>query len=197
MQTAKLQRVGLWVALLATLYLVFQVSDTRREDAAGISEPVRQQPREMIEAAAQAPAPAVLRRQWREEAQGDPFQTMHWYVAPKPERERPPPPQAPPLPFVYFGKMTEDELPYAFLQKGNKVLVVKAGDMLDGLYRVESVSPDSVMLVYLPLNVRQSVAFGAKNRPVDTAAGQVPDLRALMKAEPAEKEEKAEKEQDE
>lgn len=197
MQTAKLQRIGLWVALLATLYLVYNVSESPRDDAVDVSEPLRQHPGAVTERVAQAAPAVVLRRAWREEAQGDPFQTMSWYVAPKLERERPPPPQAPPLPYVYFGKMMEGELPYAFLQKGNKVLVVKAGDMLDGTYRVEKVTPDSVMFVYLPLSVQQSVAFGAKSRPAGIGGDQIPDLRALMKAEPEEQEEKVEKEKDE
>lgn len=198
MQTAKLRRMGLWGGLLLTLYLAFDVSDVLRDNAGEFSEPVRRAPDAIKDTvAANEATPVASRREWREEAHGDPFQTVKWYVAPEPERERSPPPQAPPLPFVYFGKMAEGALPYAFLQKGNKVHVVKAGDTLEGLYRVESISPDAVIFVYLPLSVRQSAVMGAKNSAIETAGDQRREVRAALKAEFAETEEKVEKGQDE
>lgn len=197
MRTAKLQRLGLWGALLATLYLAFSVSELSRDGTSNLSEPARREPSTGKDTVAQATPPVVSRRAWREEAHADPFQTMQWYTVPKPERERPPPPKAPPLPFVYFGKMAEGELPYAFLQKGNKVHVVKEGDMLEGLYRVEKISPDAVVFVYLPLSVRQTAVMGAKNINIEAAGDQAGEARAALKAELADKEEKVEKGQDE
>jgi hypothetical protein len=47
--------------------------------------------------------------------------------------------------------------PTAFLAKGEALHVVKVGDIVDGLYRVDSLSPTQVVVTYLPLNQRQSL----------------------------------------
>lgn len=81
---------------------------------------------------------------------------------------RPPPPpappvtpMAPPLPFRHGG-LLEDGGPLAvFLIEGERVHVLRAGDVLEGRYRVIAVSRARVDLVYLPLNQTQSLAGGA------------------------------------
>lgn len=44
------------------------------------------------------------------------------------------------------------------LSKGDAVFAAKAGDTLDGLYRVESINELEILLNYLPLQLRQSIA---------------------------------------
>jgi hypothetical protein len=40
--------------------------------------------------------------------------------------------------------------------------VVRAGDILDGMYKVEAVTPSMLFLVYLPLNIKQTLMIGGE-----------------------------------
>ena len=98
------------------------------------------------------------------ESKGDAFAALSWLppvVAPAPPAPppKPPAPSAPPLPFTYVGMIeTGAAQPQAFLAKGDALIVVIAGDLLEnGSYRVESLSPQQVVLTYLPLNTRQTL----------------------------------------
>jgi len=98
-----------------------------------------------------------------EEAAADLFEAKSWYVPPPPPKLLPPPPpSAPPLPFVYMGKLIEDGQLTVFLTKQELNYVVKAGDTIDGMYKVEAVSPLIMTLVYLPLNIKQTLMIGGE-----------------------------------
>jgi hypothetical protein len=48
--------------------------------------------------------------------------------------------------------------PQAFLSRGETLLIVSAGDLLENsTYRVESLAPTEVVLTYVPLNMQQSI----------------------------------------
>ena len=49
----------------------------------------------------------------------------------------------------------------ALLAEGERLHIVRVGDVLDGRYRVSAVGRARVDLVYLPLNQTQSLASGA------------------------------------
>jgi hypothetical protein len=90
---------------------------------------------------------------------------VHRWLPPAP----PPPaaPVAPPLPFVFVGMLEKglEQRPQAFLAKGETLLVVGAGDLLDNKsYRIETLSPQEIVMTYLPLDTRQTlpVAGGTK-----------------------------------
>ncbi|MCL4472159.1 MAG: secretion system X translation initiation factor [Sulfuricella sp.] len=105
----------------------------------------------------------LARTSSREEAT-DIFSSKSWYVPPPPPKPAPlPPPAAPPLPFVYLGKMLEDGKSLVFLSKKERNLVVKEGDVIDGTYRVESIHPSAMTLTYMPLNMTQILPIGASN----------------------------------
>ena len=96
---------------------------------------------------------------------GDPFQARSWAPAPDPEetsrpRRPPPPPQAPPLPFAYLGKLVEDATTTVFLARQDRNYVVRAGDTIDGTYRVERIGDDALVVTYLPLKIQQTLPFG-------------------------------------
>lgn len=104
-----------------------------------------------------APAPA-----------GDPFQAQSWNppVESMPRRNLPPPrPEAPPIPFAYMGKMVDDATTIVFLSRQDRNYVVRAGDTIDGTYRVEKVGDDALELVYLPLGARQALPFAPAGAP--------------------------------
>jgi hypothetical protein len=73
-----------------------------------------------------------------------------------------PPPSAPPVPFTYIGRLSEDNRTTVFLSAGERNLVVKPGDVVDNNYRVEEVTDNAVSLTYLPLNVKQTIPTGAQ-----------------------------------
>lgn len=80
---------------------------------------------------------------------------------PPPPPEPTPAPVAPPLPFRYSG-MLEDGGPLAvLLAQREEIRAVRAGDVLDGRYRVTAVSRGRVDFIYLPLNASQSLLTGA------------------------------------
>lgn len=105
---------------------------------------------------------ASLRTPLSLEAANDPFMSSSWLPpAPKVEVSAeppppPPPPTAPPLPFAYLGQLDgQAAKPQVFLSEGDQLLIVAPGDVIDTRYRVESVSDQEIVLVYLPLNQRQ------------------------------------------
>ena len=94
----------------------------------------------------------------------DIFATQTWYVAPPPPPPaKPPPPSAPPLPFSYIGKLEEAGATTVFLTRQGINYSVKQGDQIEGTYRIEQISPQAVVLTYLPLNIRQTLPIGAMN----------------------------------
>jgi len=42
-----------------------------------------------------------------------------------------------------------------YIARGNDLLTVKAGEVIDGVYRVERITEEEIVFVYLPLDVRQ------------------------------------------
>ena len=110
---------------------------------------------------------------------GDPFQSRSWAPAPDPveasrPRRPPPPPQAPPLPFAYLGKLVEDATTTVFLARQDRNYVVRAGDTIDGTYRVERIADDGLVVTYLPLKIQQTLPFsepGGVPAPVAAAPG--------------------------
>lgn len=115
-----------------------------------------------------------LQRSRNEDPTNDPFARQSFKPAPPQRTERPPsapvqmaeppppPPSAPPVPFTYIGRLSEDSRTTVFLASGERNLVVKPGDVIDNNYRVDEVTDKTVQLTYLPLNVKQTVPTGAQ-----------------------------------
>jgi len=93
------------------------------------------------------------------------FAQHSWYVlppapplAPPPP---PPPPTAPPFPYTLIGSFgPEGHPPVFFLAHGDRVIDARVGDRIDGVYQFESAAGGQLVFVYLPLNIRQSLAAG-------------------------------------
>jgi len=86
----------------------------------------------------------------------------HTWVVPvkKPPPPPPPAPSAPPNPFKYLGKQQSGSEIMVFLSEGEKTWVVQENAALGSQYRVESIRPPRLTLVYLPLNIRQDIVIG-------------------------------------
>ncbi len=97
----------------------------------------------------------------------DLFQTRSWHIQPPPPPPLPPPPPpvpvAPAFPYTYLGAYTpEGGKTVFFLTHGDRVVDAHVGDRLDGVYDFESADANQLNFNYLPLNIRQSLASGAK-----------------------------------
>ncbi len=65
-------------------------------------------------------------------------------------------PAAPPLPFQYFGRITENGKTDVFVMRGDELLAVAPGQKL-GEYRVDQVGASSIACAYLPRKARQTL----------------------------------------
>lgn len=82
-------------------------------------------------------------------------------IAPPPPPPAPVAPSAPPMPYKFIGKMDDTSSLKAFLNRGDRVYVVSVGEVLDNTYRVESIKSGQMILIYMPLNVSQTLSIGS------------------------------------
>jgi hypothetical protein len=103
--------------------------------------------------------------------QVDLFATQSWYVAPVVTADQqaaldsaavaPSVPTAPPLPFQFIGKLEDSQQLQVFLQNGERLYVVRAGDVIDETYKIDRISATEMSLVYLPLKFAQTLSVGS------------------------------------
>jgi hypothetical protein len=92
------------------------------------------------------------------------FASNDWTPPPPPRPAAPPPPPpppptAPPLPYSFIGMLEDQVKPTAFLSRDEQLLLVTAGDTLDGTYHVDSISGKEIAFTYLPLKQRQFLSI--------------------------------------
>lgn len=115
-------------------------------------------------AAAPAPADAAPR------PAPELFAAHSWYVPPPPPPPPPPAPPpppppaptAPPIPYEYLGKLADGQTLRVFLVRGDRSYTVTEGDVVDGSYKVKSITDTTMTFVYLPLNITQMLPVGSK-----------------------------------
>lgn len=90
------------------------------------------------------------------------FDSVSWRPPAPPAPPPPPPPKpaAPPFPYTYVGGLLDNNVRTAFFEKGERVIALKAGDTLDGVYRVDQMTDQQMQLTYLPLDQRMTVPLG-------------------------------------
>ena len=168
------RKIALGVALAATLGATVWVGE--QDDAA--PELVAQAaPRPAVEPASRpaprASVPAItragLKREISREPVPDVFAAKSWYVPPPPPKYVPPPPPPPPpapvpppLPFGYLGKLVDHGEITVFVVFKGRNLAVKANEVIDSTYRIDSVDARSMVLTYLPLDMKQTLSLGER-----------------------------------
>jgi hypothetical protein len=113
----------------------------------------------------QTPAPTPARNDVPSRLQrsnANPFAARSWTPPPPVQVVRAVVPKAPPLPFVYMGKMLDGKAVTAFVSMGGQTHLLHGGDTLRE-YRVEAISAKEITFVYLPLNEKQRLSFGSEN----------------------------------
>lgn len=117
-------------------------------------------PAPAVASARPAPEPAIRLAQ----ANVDLFPEQTWYVPPPPPPPPPyvppPPPQAPALPYAYMGRWLEGGETTWYLVRGTLPVSVRAGQVLDGVWRLETVRAGMLDFTYLPLNQTRSLRTG-------------------------------------
>ena len=102
---------------------------------------------------------------------GDLFAAHSWKAAPAPGTVTEQPvivnpvvqtPTAPPLPFQFVGRLDDRSDLQVFLQSGEKIYVVRKGDVIDDNWRIERISDVELSFVYLPLHVSQTLSVGSE-----------------------------------
>jgi hypothetical protein len=104
-----------------------------------------------------------LQRQPMTVGENNPFLAKSWYVAP-PAPAVPPPVKStvPPLPFVFAGKLQEDDgALIIYLVKGEQSFAVKQGETFDNVYKLEGIEDGNLVIQYLPLSVKQLLPIGS------------------------------------
>jgi hypothetical protein len=76
------------------------------------------------------------------------------------QAEVPPLPNVPPMPFTYIGKQQSAGHWEVYLARGDDTLIVRDQMLIDGDYRVDSIAPPNLTLVYLPLKLVQTLDIG-------------------------------------
>jgi hypothetical protein len=94
----------------------------------------------------------------------DAFGVRDWdphLPASAPRAAAPAKPAAPPLPFIYLGRMVEGGKTTVFLERGGGIVVARAEQAIDATYRLDSVGPGRIVFTYLPLKTRQVLSITA------------------------------------
>ena len=176
---------GLALTLAATLWsalspdadeaLALPVAGERRQTLAPADKATRDTPRASSRTSARASPQsteplvatnwaAVERAPWSEPADG---YFAAWAPPPPPPPPKPiavapaPPPEpvAPAFPYQLIGRLVEAHQTQALLAGPTRSLAVKAGDVVDGQWRVEQVTERGLNLVWLPAKLNQTLVF--------------------------------------
>lgn len=145
------------------------------------------------EALVAAPAPsdesksaAVLslpERPTLSEPRGKLFGSQSWQPpAPKITAVAPQTPSAPPMPYRYAGKLVRNGLLQVFLSKGDTAIPITAGEVIDGVYRIEAIGEDRITIIYLPLGLKENIPMSASP---DVAAASSSNPEAVAPANTA------------
>jgi hypothetical protein len=70
-------------------------------------------------------------------------------------------PLTPAMPFTYLGKEQAEGHWEVYLARGDDTLIVREQMVIDGVYRVEAITPPTMKLVYLPQKAVQTLDIGS------------------------------------
>lgn len=165
MTRTQLRRLTLLLALSGSLAATFWVrgEDDAAETAVAVPSRSSDRTTEPAEPPAQTIALDRLGKRVLPDTDADPFRAKSWYVPPPPPPPAPPPkPTAPPLPFQYVGKFEESAggKVVIYLAKGNESFAVSPGDKFDSAYQFEAIERGQMVIVYLPLSIKQRLPVG-------------------------------------
>jgi len=80
---------------------------------------------------------------------------------PSPLKAAPVEPQPPTPPFAAFGRYVDQGTVAVFLQYAGRNIVARPGDRINDQYVLESINERDVTVLYVPLNLRQTLDIGS------------------------------------
>lgn len=171
------RRTWMWAALLATLgataWLSGEAPDegiglARESSDTGVSQRPAASPARVADVVWPPPPSPRASAPWPFDAE----RAQAWVVPPPPPAPPPPrpvpqapvaaasaPPQPPPFPYALIGRVDDGSAVHALLSSPSQTLGVKAQDVIDGQWRVDSVDARGLTLTWLPGGQRKTVAF--------------------------------------
>ena len=168
-----------WIVLLAAVGAAATFAPApQREQAAAPAAPARASS-DLVrgkDAAAPGRFEALPARESLGATRGELFSARSWTppAAPAAAAAGPTvstPPAPPPMPYRVAGQVMHDGSAHIVLARGDAVLVVREGEVLDGGYRVEAIRSDRVTLLYEPLGTRNDLPIvGVEIPPAATAS---------------------------
>ncbi|MYM67702.1 hypothetical protein GTP45_12770 [Pseudoduganella sp. FT55W] len=162
------------LAFAGTVAAIFYPFDDATSDAAYDAAPSLAVAQRAIPTPKSAlPTPVMEARASWIAADANPFESKAWQppqpvaatsrtVQPVIAAEAPPPPPPPPLPFKFIGQMNDGSDLIVYLSSGEQVVVARLGDLLDGGYKVSTISPTNIEFVSASSGLKQSLAIPAK-----------------------------------
>ena len=160
MMKAQLRKLLLVGAVIAVVAMV--AYEPARESAKGaVSE--AQAPAGAMRADA-APVLVVPEKRSLGKASGELFGAPPAPPPPKPVVAAAPAPVvavAPPLPYRFAGRVRKGAEEEFLVSKGELIIPIRPGDVLDDTYRVVAAKADGIELVYLPLGTSERVAVSS------------------------------------
>jgi len=163
------KRIFAWFIVAAAGVVLAQPlvrSDSR--PAAAQPPPEKSSAPERRDQAPQKRFAALPAREPMSASQGELFGPRSWDT-PAPQARKPLKPAAPAMPYRVAGQVTRDGGVRVVLAKADRIYEVREGDTLEDGYRVESIQPDAVTLVYLPLARRERLQVSGAALRLDPA----------------------------
>jgi hypothetical protein len=169
----KSQRVVGWLAFLGVAAALtwgsefFQSTEEGDDTVAVVGSPAKARVSGALPDAPAAGKPAQIKDL---SPAGDLFAARSWKAAPtlavvteQPVNVTPvvQAPSAPPMPFQFVGRLDDRTDLQVFLQNGEKIYVVRKGDVIDETWRIEGISDVELSFVYLPLHLSQTLSVGS------------------------------------
>jgi hypothetical protein len=154
-KVAKKKLIG-WIVLLAAVgaAATFAPAPQREQAAAparGASEA------RGPDAPAQSPLEALPARESFGAKRGELFSARSWTAPAASGATLSPTPGPPPMPYRVAGQVMHDGSAHIVLARGDAVLVVREGEILEGGYRVEAIRSDRVTLLYEAMGTRNDL----------------------------------------
>ncbi len=158
---SRLRNVFLYGALAATLAAVWWSQRLPEEDTV-VENTERVKPAIRFGQPSSSAANEGLKKPVRlTEARLDAFAPRDWTPPPPPPPPKyTPPPLPPPLPYRYLGKLQEQGRLVVFLDNNTRPIPIKGGEVLDGQWRVDEVTPRMVRFTYIPLAQTATLNIG-------------------------------------
>lgn len=149
------------LALVATLVAAFAPEDPSSAPPGKTAVVAPAARRQAAQPVADIPD-IVIRRQTTASPRADPFSPSAWLPAPPPVKAEPPsPPMAPPFPYSYLGRVDDAGKASVLLGRADKSVTAQTGDLIDGVWRVDTIAERSIELTYQPLGQRQTLSAGS------------------------------------